>query len=137
MLRIAPFGSFADGQPNWLSRVVYGHTAVNAGVVKLGLATTACASSSSESILQATSLVQINGPACRRNRPSSSLPDEIPENLSLCMRKFGKYLAISDNTECHFPLFDHYYVAQIGERFNCVFRIVIVPRHIVVIQKRE
>jgi hypothetical protein len=40
----APFGSFADGQSNWLSRVEFGHTAVNAGLVKLGLATTACAS---------------------------------------------------------------------------------------------
>jgi hypothetical protein len=88
------------------AHVEYGHTAVNAGVVELGLATTACASSSSDSVLQATSLGRINRPACR-NRRSSSLPEAILENLSLCMRKFGKYLAISDNTESHFPLSDH------------------------------
>jgi len=81
--------------------------------------------------------MQINGPARRRSHRSSSLPEEIQENLSLYMHTFGKYLAISGNIEYRLRCSTTYYVAQIGERFNCVFRIVIVPRHIVVIQKRE
>jgi peptide/nickel transport system substrate-binding protein len=51
--------------------------------------------------------MQINSPACRRSRLSSPLQtEEIQENLSLYMRTFGKYLAISGNIECHFPLSD-------------------------------
>jgi hypothetical protein len=92
----------------WLHRVEFGHSAVNAGAVKLGLATTARESSSSASIVQATSLMQINGPACRRSRRSfSPQTEEIQENLSLYMHTFGKYLAISGNIECHFLLSDH------------------------------
>src|SRR3954451_2723476 len=58
--------------------------------------------------VQATSLIQINGPACRRSRRSSSLrTEEIAENLSLYMHKFGKYSVILGNIECHFRLFGH------------------------------
>src|SRR3954447_20412863 len=50
--------------------------------------------------VQATSLIQINGPACRRSRRSSSLrTEEIAENLSLYMHKFGKYSVILGNIE--------------------------------------
>ena len=103
----APFGSFADGQPNCLSRVEFGHTAVNAVSSSWVWPRQHACPLPASPFCKATSLVQINGPACRRNRRSSSLPEEIQENLSPCMRKFGKYLAISDNTECRFPLFDH------------------------------
>jgi hypothetical protein len=56
---------------------------------------------------EALSFIQINSPACRRSRLCSPLQTgEIQENLSLYMRTFGKYLAISGNIECHFPLSD-------------------------------
>jgi hypothetical protein len=56
---------------------------------------------------EALSFMQINSPAWRRSRLSSPLQtEEIQENLSLYMRTFGKYLAISGNIECHFPLSD-------------------------------
>ena len=86
----------------YVGRVAFGDSAVNAGAV-----TTAHMFSSSASDCEALSFMQSNSPACRRSRLSSPLQiGEIQENLSLYMRTFGKYLAISGNIECYFPLSD-------------------------------
>ena len=97
-----PIPAIGSPSTRTLGRVAFGHSAVERR----------CHHHSARVLFQrvhckALSFTQINSPACRRSRLSSPLQtEEIQENLSLYMRMFGKYLAISGNIECHFPLSD-------------------------------